>query len=120
MPTITLLNRGNRSGTFTTPSYAVPVGTTGTWLLRTNMLESDLAATGYSASVIVEVSDDGGASWRVWAAFIWESGVVTKAGPTVHNSGVGGPIDALAGRTIRARVTLTRQTRLGFALEVMT
>lgn len=117
MPTITLMTRTNRSGTFTTPSYTVPTNLTGKWLLRTNMLESDIAQAGLSGSIMIEVSDDGGQTWQPHGGITWISGHVEFPGPVVHNPGFGGLIDSLLGRMIRAQVTLAATTRIGFVIE---
>ena len=120
MPTITLLARANRSGTFSTPSFAVASNATGPFTLRTNMLNSQLVAAGRSGSLTVEVSSDGGVSWNVFGGLTWDTGantwVVTH--PTSSGDpGFGALLDSLRGKLIRATVTLSSTTSVGIVIE---
>ena len=116
MPIQSWLARANRTGTFTTSARTVPSNLTGIYWVRTNVLASQLTDTTRNFSVTIEITEDGGQTWRVYMVLEWVGCPIWKGG-----GNPGWVLDAseLAGKTIRVTITVSRQTNIGMDIETV-
>lgn len=110
------LARANRTGSFTTNSFNVPANQTGIFWVRTNVLGSQITDATRNLTLTVEVSTNGEQTWSPYISLTWIGGLIQKG---TGNCGFVVDSAELAGKTIRATVTVSRQTNIGLNIETV-
>jgi len=118
MATVTMAIQQNRNaGIFTTPSWHVPEGLTGTISLATNILLSDLQDVRNSLSYLMFVSDDN-VTWREYAGFSWEGGnYLDKFGQITKGPNCVVNLAEIVGKYVRVQLTIGRRMAIGLDLD---
>ena len=115
MAVITLATRSVRSGTITTPNRLVNANSVGPIGVQFDIAEPDLSNPAKTATLTIQRSTDGGATWETWAAVTWQGGPETLPGKN-RQPGVFGEASEIRGQRVRARVVLDASLTTGVTL----
>ena len=109
------LAQTQRQGTFISPSFNVPAGTTGVAQLVLNVAAGDFGNTANSATFAVYVFDQPTGTWRHSIGAGWRGGGDIN-NPDQFPVALEFDLGGLAGRTIRAEISIPNRIRVGCTL----
>lgn len=102
----------NRQGTIWSGSYLVPDNLPGIFAVLTLEIgQQDLNST-KECSIYIEVSDDGGNTWKPFVGCMWK-------GPSNTGSSVSVMSSSLFNRRIRGRMDIPVQMRVGLSFDLV-
>jgi len=116
--TVILLPRDLRSATFLTDEIDIPQDVSKFMSIAFDIPEDDLRNPALTAALQVETSPDGGKTWDFQFGFTWQGNSAMRNGilvgaPKITTS----ELWRIAGKRIRARLTLSAPMTLGITLE---
>lgn len=114
MPTITLATRSVRAGSFSA-ARNIAANVSGVYNIALDVAEPDLSDPAKTASIVVERSPDGGATWQFVRAITWQGGPPTRPGAS-RQPACGGAAAEIAGFRARGTVTLGASTNTGLII----
>lgn len=113
---ITSLPAGSYTGTVSVPPGVLPSGSASTGI---NIECSQWIDPASTATVTLEISEDGGSTWRPWCSGLFTGGAKDIQGNLLANATMGGAIPAVAGLRIRGTIVVigTPLVTQGIAVE---
>lgn len=117
MATISLIVQKKLNGHQESPVITLPGNLTGTFILQSEMVLSDLQDPNKSMAVMIYKSADGGTTWQEVAGYTWQGGSLTD----LHGNLCTPPaltIDGaqLAGLRMKAVVDIASPITVGFSV----